>query len=235
MPTRIQKYEEAFDLIGVALTDKVKERLKRLEAQGHTEKSICFAIWKGQEKLYAFRHDNRFWGIFTNEVNKWSWKKDDPRWVEYNKRKIEIEKAEALKKESEKKEKEIRKIKEKYPGYIYFVQGASGGAVKIGYAKDVAARLKGLQTGFPDTLMLLCAVPGKPKNEKELHEKYKEHALRGEWFKPSEEIMEFINKYKIKILPIDQTNSRRSYEIQNNALPETLFPPHRLHRTARVL
>jgi hypothetical protein len=206
MPTRISTYAEAFDMLNIRSNDRIKGTLARLEKEGRSEKSICFALWKSQERIMQFRGDTRFYSVFENEVRKWSWGKDDPRWIEHNKKKAEQEKAEELKKEAEKLRREVEKqqklrmeYKKKYPGFIYFIQGSTGGAVKIGYAKDVSIRLKSLQTGYPDTLIILCAVPGSPMNEKFLHNKFSNHKLQGEWFKPVSEILEFAEKYKIKI------------------------------------
>ena len=87
MSTRITSYAEAFDLINVSYTDKVKERMHKYEQEGHTEKSICYTIWKKSDKLMSFRGDSRFWGVLENELKKYSWTTNDPRWETYNKNK----------------------------------------------------------------------------------------------------------------------------------------------------
>ncbi len=208
MPYRINTYEEAFDLIGVALTDNVRAKLKKLELEGHTEKSICFVIWKTQAKLMAFKYDNRFWGVFVNEVNKWSWKKDDPRWDEYWKRKKEAERAEAIRKEItrvNRDEKELKRIDtrakrpiKKIKGYVYFIQGLCGGAIKIGYSADPSKRLKELQTGYPDTLTLVLMIPGDENTERALHNQFEASRLKGEWFRPDRYVIDKIKELKLK-------------------------------------
>ena len=85
--SRITTYAMAFDSIDVPLNDKMRCLLKDLEQQGHKEKSICYAIWKAQDKLIAFRRDPRFQSILLNEIRKYSWSSDDPRWQVYNQRK----------------------------------------------------------------------------------------------------------------------------------------------------
>lgn len=214
MPDRITTYAEAFDMLNIKQNEKIKAILSRLEKDGRNEKSICFALWRGREKIIQFKGDTRFYSVMENEIRKWSWSKDDPRWHEYNRRKEEEAKAKLYDEERKRKLKEARtqqsinqKYKQKYPGFVYFIQGSTGGAIKIGYAKNVEARLKTLQTGYPDTLVILCAVPASPTNEKYLHEKFKYHKLHGEWFKPVPEIMEFVKKYKIKIPTQDQYKS----------------------------
>lgn len=196
MPYRIEKYEEAFNLIGVPLDDNAKKRLKTLEKEGHTEKSVCFAIWKSQEKLSAFRYDDRFWNIFINEVNKWSWGKDDPRWQDYWKRKKEVARTEKLHKEIQ---KEYRLKKEanpkKYKGFVYFIQGECGGAIKIGYSKNVTQRLKELQTGYPDILKVIKIIPGNEAREALIHEELAGYRLNGEWFRPDKFVLDKIKSY----------------------------------------
>ena len=80
MPIKIVNYEEAFDLINVNRNEKINAMLKRLESEGRSEKSISFSIWKCHEKIMRFRGDERFYFILENEIKKWSWDRNDPRW-----------------------------------------------------------------------------------------------------------------------------------------------------------
>ena len=63
--------------------------------------------------------------------------------------------------------------------YTYLVQACDGGPVKIGSSDSPADRLRGLQTGNPRDLMiaLLTCIP-----EAELHRRYADRHIRGEWF-----------------------------------------------------
>ncbi len=79
----VTKYGEVLDLIGVKY-EKVEALLKRLESEGRSEKSICYAINRTKDKLLKFKYDDRFYSILENEIKKWSWSKDDKRWDEYN-------------------------------------------------------------------------------------------------------------------------------------------------------
>jgi hypothetical protein len=72
---KIEKYQDAFDLISISYNDKAKYYIKQLEQESYREKNICFAIWKSQDKLLQFRSDDRFWNIFMNEVRKIAFKK----------------------------------------------------------------------------------------------------------------------------------------------------------------
>lgn len=67
---------------------------------------------------------------------------------------------------------------------IYFIFDELSNAVKIGKTKDeeVYTRLSMLQVGNPRELKLLGVVKGYTEEEKELHYKFREYAIRGEWF-----------------------------------------------------
>lgn len=207
MADRITTYQQAFNLIRVQVDDKVKQLITTLESEGHTERSIAFSIWKSQYKLQAFRNDSRFWNILRNEINKWSWKKDDPRWQEYWDRKNAIEQAAKQRNEIAKaalvetnretidKLLSARKSKRKAPkGFVYFVQGQCGGAIKIGYSVNPESRLKALQTGYPDTLVMLLMIPGDESIERNIHKEFEDCRLSGEWFKPVPVLIERIKE-----------------------------------------
>jgi len=197
MPYRVTTYQDALDFIGVRPNDKIKQIFLRLSGEGRNEKSIAYSIWKEHQTIMKFRGDPRFYSVLENSIKKWSWARDDPRWKEYAERKKQEEEAAKYKqanKHSYESIKRSRDIKaKKYPGFIYFIQGKSSGAVKIGYTVDVFKRLKGLQTGYPDTLIIRCCIPGSPDTESGYHEMFKEERLKGEWFKPSEKLMKKID------------------------------------------
>lgn len=216
MAARITTYKQAFeDVLGIKFGDEIKEFVKKMEVDGHTERSISYAIWRSQYKLNIFKQEKNFLNILRNEINKWSWRKDDPRWEEYWKKKGEIEKAAAIRRLCENKERLKRKeiMGERsdkiagrrlntgkhlkcIKGYIYFIQGECGGAIKIGYSETPENRLKTLQTGYPDMLKTLLLVPGNEDTEKMFHRKYEKLRLNGEWFKPEKELLEEIEKLK---------------------------------------
>lgn len=209
MPYRVTTYKMAFEgVLDIKIDDKIKRLIKELEEEGHTEKSISFAIWKAQDKLCAFKRDNRFISILRNEINKWSWKKGDPRWDEYWKKRKESEKAKRMRQEIENYNKDefekkrmqgIANSPPKEPkGYVYFIQGLCGGAIKVGYSVDPNKRLKELQTGYPDTLTILLMIPGTEQTEKTLHRQFESSRLKGEWFRPDEYLIDAIKNLKAK-------------------------------------
>lgn len=75
---------------------------------------------------------------------------------------------------------------------VYFIQAGEDGPVKIGTAEDVAARLSELQTGSPAPLQLLGYVSGGRADEQMLHRRFAALRMRGEWFSPAPELIDFI-------------------------------------------
>jgi hypothetical protein len=72
--------------------------------------------------------------------------------------------------------------------FTYFVQAEAGGPVKIGVAKDPAARLCLLQTGNPQRLVIRRVWP--LDCERYLHRRHGSHRLTGEWFSDAAVVLE---------------------------------------------
>jgi hypothetical protein len=78
---------------------------------------------------------------------------------------------------------------------IYFIQSPDSGFVKIGFTEgDVHHRLKALQTGNPNTLILLGSITGTKKDELDLHKKFSPLAVNGEWFRLDGPLAEFVRQ-----------------------------------------
>lgn len=76
--------------------------------------------------------------------------------------------------------------------YVYLID--SGHTVKIGYARNPRKRLALLQTGNDEPLRLVAAIPGTKRLERELHELFAGDRVRGEWFFPTFELLEFFEE-----------------------------------------
>lgn len=74
-------------------------------------------------------------------------------------------------------------------GSIYFVQGESGGPIKIGYTTNFKNRIVSLQNGYPEKLVLLAQIPGTEETEEAFHIELQRHRLNGEWFSPHEDVL----------------------------------------------
>lgn len=72
------------------------------------------------------------------------------------------------------------------PPQVIYVIGAATGAVKVGIAVDVEARLKTLQTGCPEVLQVYGVAPVAAfyarEVERKCHRALAKHHRRGEWF-----------------------------------------------------
>lgn len=72
---------------------------------------------------------------------------------------------------------------------IYIAQaGGADGPVKIGKAKDPAARVAAMRTGCPMDMALLTYAPWHDSNERLLHWYLRDYRIRGEWFRPAPKV-----------------------------------------------
>jgi len=77
---------------------------------------------------------------------------------------------------------------------VYFIQCEVTGRIKIGRAKNPRRRLSEVQTGSPTKLRLVGTIPGGRSEELELHAKFTGARLHGEWFIPTSDLLDHINK-----------------------------------------
>jgi hypothetical protein len=71
---------------------------------------------------------------------------------------------------------------------VYFITARETGTVKIGCARDPKDRLAKLQTASPAKLVLEATIFGSHETEIQLHARFAEQRVRGEWFKLTDEI-----------------------------------------------
>jgi len=109
-------------------------------------------------------------------------------------------------------------------GFVYIVQ--SGTYFKIGRSSDVLRRLRQLQTGSAEDVVLILTL--KFRNcatmEKQIHRRFKEKRLRGEWFdlKPKDikwivfKFQKYIRTYKNPVFKkYDIPENYKPFEIDN--------------------
>ena len=78
---------------------------------------------------------------------------------------------------------------------VYFIRFGEFGPIKIGMTReDPMRRLKLLQVGSPKRLHLMGVIkdPAPEHSERILHQRFRPSRIRGEWFKPCQELLEFI-------------------------------------------
>ena len=85
------------------------------------------------------------------------------------------------------------------PCFVYVIR--AGGPIKVGVAKDVAARLSTLQTGNPYRFELLYVIPGGQDLEWQLHRRIESDRMEGEWFDGPlvPDFLEFIANLAVKM------------------------------------
>lgn len=79
---------------------------------------------------------------------------------------------------------------------VYFIQKGEGGPIKIGFSHVVEYRLIALQSTNLDELRVLHALPGDRQLERRLHAAFAKHRIRGEWFHPNRDLLDFIEAAK---------------------------------------
>lgn len=100
---------------------------------------------------------------------------------------------------------------------IYFVQSGKDGPIKIGYTTQgsLRDRLSKLQTGNQSKMILLGIEIGDRSHETRLHQMFAPGRLRGEWFRPDNDLIAYI---KTHATPVEvetknaQKGDRRHYK-----------------------
>jgi len=80
-------------------------------------------------------------------------------------------------------------------GCVYLVLDPVSNRVKIGTSGNPYARLLDIQAACPNDLEVLLVIPhGGRWLERELHERFRDFRVRGEWFYYSGEIRDFVQQ-----------------------------------------
>lgn len=92
--------------------------------------------------------------------------------------------------------------------FVYLAQMGEGGPVKIGRATDIEGRLHQIQSYLPLSFVLLASHRGwkygrEDSTEKQLHRRFASHRLRGEWFSPGAEIMEYVEAVRADVAAVE--------------------------------
>lgn len=79
-------------------------------------------------------------------------------------------------------------------GIVYFLQAADG-PVKVGWCSSrdgIARRLRAAQLGHPARLQVVAAILGDRTLEHQLHHRWRNHRLEGEWFRPNPDMLGYL-------------------------------------------
>lgn len=81
--------------------------------------------------------------------------------------------------------------------FVYFILCAETDRMKIGHAKDVARRFKGLQTGSPGELSVLAVWPAlnPAALERAMHDRWAKDRRQGEWFQCAPDMIHVAERY----------------------------------------
>ncbi|RMD65790.1 hypothetical protein D6817_05415 [Candidatus Pacearchaeota archaeon] len=77
---------------------------------------------------------------------------------------------------------------------IYFIRGKESGNIKIGYSTTPEKRRSNLQTAHYEELELIGLMRGTREDEARIQQMFSQFNIRGEWYRPVEEILDFIVK-----------------------------------------
>lgn len=121
---------------------------------------------------------------------------------------------------------EAVEVEQETEGFIYFIQG--GDLVKIGFAVDPTGRLQELQMGNPNPLKLLCAFPGNRSHEKLYHAHFENERVRGEWFKISTNLQNFVVDKEVQKTFLSTTTAliketERQHQLQKEEEAKKIF------------
>lgn len=77
---------------------------------------------------------------------------------------------------------------------VYFIRRKRDpdGLIKIGFTRNVSARIRSLATATPGGVELLAACDGGASVEHDIHDQLSNHRVDGEWFRPSDEVMRVV-------------------------------------------
>ncbi len=71
---------------------------------------------------------------------------------------------------------------------VYFIRAGVDGPIKIGTAKNVTSRLKGIAGACPDRLSIIATIPGGRTLEQRIHRALHRSRRHFEWFNPTQEV-----------------------------------------------
>ena len=104
---------------------------------------------------------------------------------------------------------------------VYVVQAGEGSPVKIGTTNRLLNRMATLQRDSAAPLRIVRLFEGGFRDEKELHLRFAQHRLQGEWFAPADEIIS--GEVHLPTLDIPIAFTGKQYRTSDNGCPLSAY------------
>jgi hypothetical protein len=75
---------------------------------------------------------------------------------------------------------------------VYFIRAGANGPIKIGFTSNLQRRLEFLQSGNHHRLKCLHTIAGTARLEREMHRRFEQLRITGEWFRYEGELRAFL-------------------------------------------
>ena len=79
---------------------------------------------------------------------------------------------------------------------VYFALDRDSGEIKIGTSKKVRSRMKNVARETKRSIVVMATVDGDREVEQSLHRRFRHARIRGEWFRPVPELLDYIDSIK---------------------------------------
>jgi hypothetical protein len=101
---------------------------------------------------------------------------------------------------------------------VYAIRASESGRIKVGITGKMKRRLAACRTSCPEPLSVVgvLEVPDERARdiEREIHWRYREHRVTGEWFNPSPELLAEISSWQQWAAPAKRSTERLSGVLQ---------------------
>lgn len=102
---------------------------------------------------------------------------------------------------------------------IYFIRAVKSGNIKIGYSKNPEKRKANLQTAHYEELEFIGIINGTLYDEAMIKAMFSKFNIRGEWYYPAKEILDYANKN------VHKSKKNIVYRLENGEYRITIAEP----------
>lgn len=117
---------------------------------------------------------------------------------------------------------------------VYFITCREQGICKIGRSQNAKSRRSSLQTASPSRLVLEAELAGASELERELHKRFADSRLTGEWFTITDELDAVIREAASLRLPPVEEVERRKHQSDEELMEASLAEDRRMLADAMV-